>query len=63
MAIAASPVEELTDEEAQALFDAHAHRYLGLSGEEFLAKYDAGEYEGLDEPDVTHMVALIALVR
>ena len=42
-------VEECTSEEGRALFDAAARRHLGISGDEFLAKWDAGEYD--DDPD------------
>jgi len=35
----------LNDEEAHALFDAEARRVMGISGEEFLRRYDAGEFD------------------
>jgi hypothetical protein len=34
----------LNDEEAREHFDRSARRLLGISGEEFLRRYDAGEY-------------------
>ncbi len=37
-------VRWLTDEEARALFDAEARRVMGISGEEFLRRYDAGDF-------------------
>jgi hypothetical protein len=38
----------LTDEQARALFDHEARRLAGLPAEEFLAKWDAGDYRSLD---------------
>ncbi len=35
----------ISDEEAHALFDAEARRVMGMSGEEFLRRYDAGEFD------------------
>jgi len=55
-----------SDEEARADFDAHARQWLGLSGEEFLRRWDAGEYRGLeddDPPNVLMVASLISLVR
>jgi len=34
----------VSDEEAHAIFDAKARRLMGMSGEEFLRRYDAGEF-------------------
>lgn len=45
------PVRDLTPEEAKADFDAKARQLLGISGEEFLRRLDAGEYDDvLDDP-------------
>jgi hypothetical protein len=33
----------LSPEEAYELFDRHARKHLGISGEEFLRRWDAGE--------------------
>jgi hypothetical protein len=38
-------VFEVTQEEARAGFDRACQRNLGISGEEFLRRYDAGEYD------------------
>lgn len=40
----------LTDEEGRALFDEVARRLLGISGEEFVRRYDAGDYD--DKPEL-----------
>ncbi|HZO30082.1 MAG TPA: hypothetical protein VFH48_29270 [Chloroflexota bacterium] len=39
-----SDIRFLNDAEARAHFDRQAQRLLGISGEEFLRRYDAGEY-------------------
>lgn len=38
-------VKELTAAEARTHFDAQARRRLGMSGEEFLRRLDAGEFD------------------
>lgn len=40
---------ELSRDEGRALFDRLARRYLGMSGEEFIRAWDAGQFEG--DPD------------
>ena len=42
-------VELLTEDEARQAFDHVARWRLGVSGEEFLRRWDAGDYN--DEPD------------
>lgn len=42
-------VEELTIVEARQAFDQLVRRRLGISGEEFLRRWDAGDYS--DDPD------------
>jgi len=37
-------IRYLNDEEGREYFDRQAHRLLGISGEEFLRRYDAGEF-------------------
>ena len=63
MAIAHSPVEELTDEQAHEVFEERVQRYLHRSTDEFLVRYDSGAYDGVDEPAVTQVVMLLPLVR
>jgi hypothetical protein len=46
----------LTDEEGRALFDEEAQRLLGISGEEFVRRYDAGYYD--DNPDTPEVIEL-----
>ena len=46
------PVRILDDEEAHAFFDATARELVGMSGEEFLRRLDAGEWdEVIDDPE------------
>ena len=61
-------IHELTDEEARELFDRSARHYLGISGEEFLRRWDAGEYDDPDDrtknpPEVMEVASLLPLVR
>ena len=61
---AALGVEECSPEEGRALFDAAARRHLGVSGEEFLAKWDAGDYDDdPDNPDVVRVAMLMPFGR
>lgn len=41
--------EVLTPEEAREVFEADIRRLLGISGDEFLRRYDAGELVPFDE--------------
>jgi hypothetical protein len=57
----------LTMEEGRAYFDEASRNLLGISGEEFLRRWDAGEYR--DAPDtpessgIRSMAMLIPLAR
>lgn len=59
----------LSAEESLALFDMEARRITGMSGPEFLAKWDAGAYAemNLDETrqgrDIRYLAALIPFGR
>jgi len=53
------PVVELTPEEGRAFFDARVREEMGISGEEFLRRLDAGEFnEVLDDPDYPYLMYL-----
>lgn len=58
-------IEVISDEEAREIFDARARQLLGISGSEFLKRYDRGDYD--DEPDenpaVITLEILLPLVR
>lgn len=61
-------IRELTDEEARKLFDRSARHYLGISGEEFLRRWDAGYYDDPDDrtknpPEVMEVASLLPLAR
>ena len=61
---AISPVREATLEEGRTLLDRRARRYLGISGEEFLRRYEAGEYDAdPDAPGLQNVVALLPFVQ
>ncbi len=59
----------LPPDQAFALFDREAQRLAGMSGEEFLAKWDAGEYRDRDldatpeERDIAYLALLIPFGR
>lgn len=47
---------ELNADESARSFDGIAQREMGLSGIEFLRRWDAGEYEGIDLDSVPGLV-------
>jgi hypothetical protein len=56
-------VRELVGEDAAAEFDRQARLRLHMSGEEFLRKWDAGEFPDIENFDVSWVASLISLVR
>jgi PAS domain-containing protein len=46
-------VRYLDEEEGRAYFDRQAHRLLGISGDEFLRRFDDGQYATPDLDDRT----------
>ena len=49
-------VKELTPEEGRAFFEDEVRRLLGISGEEFLRRLDAGAYDNVyDDPSHRHI--------
>lgn len=57
------PPSVLSPVEARALFDQQARRLLNLSGEEFLARWDGGDYRDLpDTPEGRHVGYLALLI-
>jgi hypothetical protein len=65
-AIAKTPQEpqphELTAEEARAVFDERAQRLVGMGGEEFRRRWEAGELDP-DDDRVLRLVMLLPLAR
>lgn len=49
-------VVELSEAEGVELFDRVTRREMGISGEEFLRRWDAGEWEGVDLDSVDGLV-------
>lgn len=61
-----SEIVELNQQEAEKAFDTVARREMGISGPEFLRRWDAGHYEGQRMDDIEGLVATwmaIGLVR
>ncbi|MGH2354097.1 MAG: hypothetical protein ACRDJN_21025 [Chloroflexota bacterium] len=54
------PIREIGPEEVLVLLDRRARRYLGMSGEEFLRRWRAGEYAS--DPDQPGVIDLAMLV-
>jgi hypothetical protein len=55
-------VHFLTAEEGRALFERQAHRRLGMSGDEFIRAYEAGELaDHPNQSDVEFVAFLIPL--
>ena len=59
---------EISRQEGRKLLDRQAERYLGISGDEFLKRWDAGEYGDPDDrtenpPEVTRLAMLLPFVR
>ena len=53
-------VREVSPEEGAALLDRRARRYLGLSGQEFLRRWEAGDYAAdPDQPGVIDVAMLL----
>ena len=57
------PYHEVSPEEGWQIFDTQARKYLGMSGEEFLRKWDANEIEDPDRSDVLAVAFLIPYFR
>ena len=49
----------LSDDEARELFDQRARELLGMSGEEFKRRWDAGEIEEPDRSEVLQVWMLL----
>jgi len=54
---------ELAEGEGLALLDRQTRKYLDVSAEEFIAKWDRGEYRESDDPHVRRLSVLIPLGR
>lgn len=54
---------ELDSDEAAEMFSDLCQRYLGISGPEFLRRWDAGEYSGCVDDDLIEVWKVMGLVR
>jgi len=53
----------LTEDEYAAMFDAAVRKYLGISAEEFVRRWDAGEYVDIaDTPGNLHIMDLAMMI-
>ena len=56
-------VVEATPEEGRAMLDRAAREALNMSGEEFLRRWDAGDFEDKEDPKITRVAMLIPFAR
>lgn len=61
-------VVELTSDEGQVMFDDEARARLGISGDEFIRRWEAGEfpdceYPGWNHSDIVSLVLMIPFAR
>ncbi|MGI9004482.1 MAG: hypothetical protein ACR2GH_23000 [Pseudonocardia sp.] len=59
-------VGQLNEQDALEVFNGIARRELGISGSEFLRRWDTGTYQTTDRDDIdglSEVVAAISLVR
>lgn len=55
--------DRISPEEGRILFARQARKLLGMSGEEFVRRYDAGTLPNPTDPRVMRIAALLPLVR
>jgi hypothetical protein len=63
MAITEPTFNEIAESEAKALLDRQTRKYLDLSVDDFIAKWDRGDYRESDDPHVRRLAVLIPLGR
>jgi len=56
------PIHDLTEEEAWQIFEDYAQYYRGISGEEFLRRWDAGEYYHNDDMPNHNAIISVAMM-
>jgi hypothetical protein len=56
-------VVEVSRGEGREMLDRAAREALNISADEFLAKWDAGDYDDADDPAVTRVAMLIPFAR
>jgi hypothetical protein len=55
--------DELTAEQECALQEHEAQKYLGISADEFVRRWHAGEYDGVDNSNVIRVAMLFPFGR
>jgi len=66
MALTEKPNETrvVDHDEGRRLLDVQAQQFLGISAEEFIRRWDAGEYRAdPDRPEVMRVASLLAFAR
>jgi hypothetical protein len=53
-------IKELSLEEGRKLLDKQARRYLNMSGDQFIQKWESGEFD--DDPDRPEIMRLVMLI-
>lgn len=56
-------VRYVSADEGQAILNRQAEKYLGMTGDEFVRRYRAGEIEDADRTDVIRVALLIPLAE
>jgi len=56
-------VRVLTPEQGREIFDRQARQRLGMSGEEFIRAWDAGEFGDRHDSDLMGIAMMLPLVR
>ena len=56
-------IEYVSQEQGVEILDRQAQKYLGMSGQEFVRKYQAGEIADPTRTDVTRVAMLIPLAE
>jgi hypothetical protein len=54
---------ELTREEGRAMFEQNAQDWFGISGEEFIRRWEAGETDDMNHTDVIMLALMIPMAR
>ena len=52
----------LDEDEGREYFDARARELMGMSGEEFLLRYDAGEYKDIKDDGEDHNLIMLIMM-
>ncbi len=56
-------MRRLSEAEAEDAFDNAARYFLGISGDEFLARWDRGEFDDADNPEALTVSMMVPASR